>query len=85
MSDYQFNLSNFTIADAMRVKTYASMGDVYSVLIIANQFIPINIMALPLSETSIVLNCFLNAVLQEQSPTPSDPIDQLIRKALEEI
>ncbi len=84
MSDYRFDMSNFTIADALRVQHSARLSDAYGVLLIANQFIPINLFALPISEIDVVLNCFLSAVLQTQSLAPDDPIDQMIRNALEE-
>ena len=88
MSDYRFDLSNFTIADALRVQNSARLSDTYGVLLIANQFIPINLFALPISELDTVLNCFLSAVLQSQvpaPPAPADPIDRLIQKALEDV
>ncbi len=84
MSDYRFDLSNFTIADVLRVQHSARLRDTYGVLLIANEFIPINLFALPISEIDVVLKCFLSAVLQTQAPIPADPIDQMIRKALEE-
>ncbi len=87
MSDYQFDMSNFTIADALRVQHSARIGDTYGVLLIANEFIPINLFAVPMSEIDTVLNCFLQAVLETHSPTmptPTDPIDKLIQKALED-
>ena len=84
MNEYRFDMGNFTIGDAMQVQNNTQRGDVYGVLLIANRFIPINLFALPISEVNIVLNCFLAAVIQTQEPAPNDPIDQLIRKALED-
>ena len=81
MNDYHFDLSNLTIGDLVRVRDAAQQDDVYGVLIIANEFIPINLFALPITEIKTVLVCFLRAIEQDQ-PTP-DPIDQLIMKALE--
>ena len=84
MNDYRFNLSDMTIGDMMRVRLAAQSDDVYGILLIANQFIPINLFALPVNEIKTVLVCFLHAIVQSQPAPPPDPIDQLIMKALED-
>ena len=83
MNGYHFDLSNFTIGDAFELQAMARENDVQGVMTIANRFISINLFALPMNETGIVLQCFLEAVAAAQS-VADDPITSLIRKALED-
>ncbi len=86
MNEYRFDLSNFTIDDSYRVTCAAALGDTYVILMIANRFIPINLFLLPYAEIPVILQCFLEAITAFTAPVaPNDPIDQLIRKALEDV
>ena len=80
--NYRFDLSTFTIGDAMNVQYNAQRGDVYGVLLIANRFIPINLFALPMAEINTVLTDFMIAT--QNMRAAADPIDQMIQRALED-
>ena len=89
MNDYRFDMSNFTIADMQEIEQAVKSHDVSAFIRVANRFIPIDLFALPFTETPIIVNCFREAL---QSPTlgtsrdtADDRIDQLIRKALEDV
>lgn len=82
MSEYRFDLSNFTIGDQFELQEAARAMDVRRTLLLANRFIPTNLLALPMSEMVTVLSCFLIAVSQAQR-IDNDPIAELVRKALE--
>ena len=84
MKDYRFDMSNFTIGDAMEIAQAAKDEDVLTLLSIANRFIPINLLALPMSEVPIIVQCFYEALKTHTAVAAPDPIDQLIRKALED-
>ncbi len=85
MNEYRFDLSNFTIADMCEVTQAAQTNDVHAIIRIANRFIPINLFALPFGETPIVVECFYQALKTLVPDAAPDPIDQLIRKALEDV
>ena len=82
MNEYRFDMSNFTIGDSYLISRAALANDTYSILVVANRFIPIDLFSLPYSEIPIVLQCFLEAIAAPAAPI--DPVDKLIRKALED-
>jgi len=80
--NYLFDVSGLTIGDVAEIQQAAQTRNVVGVISVANRCIPINLFALSVNELPFVLNDFLHALLEAQNP--ADPIEQMIRSALEQ-